>query len=189
VIRRLVAVVAIVCVGGCASTATIARTDGPDNETQIDSSDAGALYVRARNGRIYRIPRESIASIDHPGNVEILVGGILAALTVIIAGDIKDNSNREDAYILAAVYGAPALWLITSGLVKYVPSVQAAHAFESAEPAPPAPWLPPPLPAAAPPMPPPAAPAGPPPPLTAPPPLPAPEEAAPEVVPGATSPQ
>src|SRR6185369_16821835 len=111
---------------------------------------------------------------------EILVGGILAALTVLIAGDVKDSSNREDAYILTAIYGAPALLLLTSGLVKYVPSVQAAHAFESTELAPVGPRLPPPLPAAAPLLPPPAAPAAPPPAPTASPTLPAPEEPAPE---------
>jgi hypothetical protein len=80
VLRRLVAVIALVCLGGCSSTATIVRTDGPDNEAEIANSDAAALYVRARNGQIYRINRESIADIDHPGNVEIIVGSLLLGL-------------------------------------------------------------------------------------------------------------
>jgi hypothetical protein len=34
-----VALITLTCFGGCASTATIARTDGPDNEARIVSSD------------------------------------------------------------------------------------------------------------------------------------------------------
>jgi hypothetical protein len=188
VIRRLVALVAIVCFGGCASTATIARTDGPDSEAGIERSDASALYVRARNGRIYRIPRESISAIDHPGNVEILVGGsLLALLAVGISTAYNNNRNNGELLAVGLVYAIPGLALITSGLVKYVPSVRAAHAYESADLAPAGSWIPAPPPTAAPalpaPVPPPASPAQP-----APSSLPPPEEPDPEVIPDATSP-
>ena len=184
--RRLVAVVALVCFGGCASTATIARSDGPDSETHIDSSDAGGLNVRARNGRIYRIPRESVIAIDHPGNVEILLGSILVGIMGIAVYSVHNDGNSSDQSVLlpvALVYGIPGVVLMTSGLVKYVPSVQAAHDFESAEVLAPGAWTPPPPPlrppSAAPPVSPPTiappAPAAPPP-----------EEPGPEVIPGAT---
>ena len=130
-----IAVVTLVCFGGCASTATIARTDAPDNEAEIEHSDADALHVFARGGgRIYRIPRESIAGIDHPGNVEILVGAILLgvfAITVIGTRDERD-SNAIIAP-LALVYGAPGLALTLSGMLRYIPSWQAARAFQSAD--------------------------------------------------------
>lgn len=187
-IRRLVAVLVILSFGACSSTATIVRTDGPDNETRIESSDAGALYVRARNGRIYRIPRESITTIDHPGNVEILVGGILLGVAGLIFGQLltsTSSNDRDDAYLVSAVYGLPAVWLLTSGLAHYIPSVRAAHEFESAEipVRPPPPFAYPPPPMALPPPPPPPAAAPPPPPPEPPPP---PAETEPQVTPNAT---
>jgi hypothetical protein len=192
VFQRLVAAVALVCFGGCTTTATIARTDGPDTEARIEHSDANAIYVRARNGGIYRIPRQGISDIDHPGNVEILLGSILAGIAAIGIAELRgsqSSSDRDAALTVGFVYGAPALWLITSGLMKYVPSVQAAHDFESAEPAPPGTWnlaAPPPVtpvlpPQAPPPAPPPTAPAEPAPATTPPPP---PES--PTVTPGPT---
>lgn len=189
VIRRLVAVLVVLCFGGCSSTATIVRTDGPDSETHIERSDADALYVRARNGLIYRIPRESITTIDHPGNVEILIGGILAGVTGLIMGQLitsTSSNDRDAAYLVSAVYGVPAIWLLTSGLVHYVPSVRAAHAFESVEmpvrPPPPFAYPPPPM-MLPPPAPPPAvAPPAPAPPAPAPPP----PETEPQVTPNAT---
>jgi hypothetical protein len=193
--RRSVATVALVCFGGCASTATIARTDGPDTEARIVNSDLGAVYVRARNQQIYRIPRESVMAIDHPGNVEIIVGSILVGLVGLAIFQLRDEGDSDAILPVGLVYGTPGLALITSGLLKYVPSVQAASAYQSFEPprnAPPgmvwAPPLPaPPPPAARPPQQPATPPAAPAPPAPTPPPLPPeppPEE--PEVIPGAT---
>jgi hypothetical protein len=131
--RRLVVAITLICFGGCASTATIARTDAPDNEAEIARSDADALYLLARNERIHRIPRESIAGIDHPGNVEILVGGILLGLFTIAAVGIRNDRDKNEVIVpLAIVYGGPGLALLLSGMLRYIPSVQAARAFESA---------------------------------------------------------
>jgi hypothetical protein len=181
--RRLVAAVALVCFGGCASTATIARSDGPDSETHIDSSDAGGLNVRARNGRIYRIPRDSVIAIDHPGNVEILLGSILLGIVGYAVYSIRNDGSSSDQDVLlpvALLYGSPGVALLISGLVKYVPSVQAARAFESVDGPPPA-WVPPPPPLRAPPPAPTVSP-----PATEPSTTPPPEEPAPEVVPDPT---
>ena len=197
--RGPVAAMTLVCFGGCASTATIARTDAPDSEAEIARSDADALYLLGRNERIYRVPRESIAGIDHPGNVEILVGAILLGVfTLTVISVRNDGDNNEVILPLALVYGGPGLALTLSGLLRYIPSVQAAHTFESAPRLPP---LPPalraPMPGAYPappglfPTPPPPAPAP-----SAPPAPPQPEIApepevipAPETSPGATSPR
>ena len=158
--RRLVSAVALItlgCFGGCASTATIERTDGPDNEARLVGSDAGAVYVRARSGQTYRIGRESISDIDHPGNVEILIGGLLLGLVTTIAVDVYEDGDRDAVAPLALVYGGPALTLMFTGLYRYIRSVQAAQAFESAEapvralPPPPPVWMPLPPPGTAPP--------------------------------------
>jgi hypothetical protein len=186
----LVAAVLLVCLSGCA-TATIARRDGPDNEARIVSSDAGAIHVRARNGLTYRIPREAVIGIDHPGNVEVVFGAILLVLAGALFADLRDEGN-SDALPISLVYGIPGVTLLATGLARYIPSVTAASEFTPAPampapgygpaPVPPIPpggiWVPPPAGAA------PAgtAPATPPPPSTTPP---APPEE-PEVVPGST---
>jgi hypothetical protein len=180
--RRLVAVLVILCFGGCSSTATIVRTDAPDNEAEIVSSDAGTLYVRGHNGRIYGINRASVSDIDHPGNVEILVGSILLGILAIGLAESHDSTSRDDLALISALYAGPGLSLLISGLVHYVPSVQAARAFESAEvpvrPLAPLAYPPPPMT-----LPPPPAVAPPPPPPEAPPP---PPETEPQVTPNAT---
>ncbi len=190
-----VALGTLICFGGCASTATIGRVDGPDNEARIVSSDAGAVYVSARNGQTYRIGRESISGIDHPGNVEILIGSILVGVgTLAIVGAYR---RRRQGLIpaFALVYGGPGLTLLISGLIRYLSSVQAAQAFESAEvpagplpppPPPPPGWVPmPPPPGMAPPPALPTLPA-PPPGGTTPPAPPAPPPEEPQVKPDAT---
>ena len=186
-----VALITLACFGGCASTATIERTDGPDNEARLVGSDAGAVYVRARSGQTYRIGRESISDIDHPGNVEILIGGLMIGFVSALAVDVYEDGDRDAVLPLALIYGGPALALIISGLHRYIRSVQAAQAFESAEvpvhtlPPPPPVWMPmaPPPGMAPPPVLPtlPAPPGGPTPPAS---PAPQPEE--PEVTPDPT---
>lgn len=152
-----VALLTLVCFGGCASTATIARTDGPDSEARIISSDAGGVYVSARNGQTYRIGRESISAIDHPGNVELLVGSLLVGFITLLVVSSYETVNSDELGI-ALAYGSPGLWLMIAGGYRYMSSVQAAQAFESAEPpfpAPPPPfppvWMPVPPPGMAPP--------------------------------------
>lgn len=160
---RLVSAVALITLvfsGGCASTATIQRTDGPDNEARIVTSDAGAVYVAGRNGQIYRIGRESVSEIDHPGNVEILIGSLVVGLVGALAiGVYEDGGDRSGVAAVAIIYGGPGLWLLISGVHRYTSSVQAAQAFESADvpagalPPPPLPpvWTPVPPPGVAPP--------------------------------------
>ena len=149
-----VALITLVCFGGCGTAATIQRTDGPDSEARIVSSDASAVYVSARNGATYRIGRESIRGIDHPGNVELLAGGAMAGfITLLVA--LSYQTINTDELGLALAYGGPGLGLAISGLYRYMSSVQAAQAFESAEPPFPAPlppvWTPVPAPGMAPP--------------------------------------
>jgi len=134
--RRLVAVFALVCFGGCTTTATIARRDGLDNEAAISHSDAGAVYARARNGEIHRIARENISTIDHPGNVAIVIGSSLLGYFAFLMAISAANSNRDEIAFATLAWGAPSALLLLSGLYQYVPSVRAARAFESAAPLP-----------------------------------------------------
>jgi hypothetical protein len=143
--RAAVALAAMVCFEGCTATATIVRNDSPNNEAEILQSDERALYVQGAQGRTYRIGRESVITIDHPGNVEAVIGGILLGFGgALVVGSIQERNSGER--IAGAVYAAPGLLLLAMGLYKYVTSKSAASAFENAEP------LPPPFMPAAPPM-------------------------------------
>jgi len=149
--RRLVAAIALICFSGCASTATIARTDALDNEAEIEHSDADALYLLARNGQVHRIPRQSIRGIDHPGNVEMLIGAILLGLGAFTAYEEWNRNDHDDAALVTAVYGIPGLTLFLTGLFRYIPSRKAAWEFQFADrpatpPPPPGVWYPPPPP-------------------------------------------
>jgi len=178
------------CVTGCSWTATIGRTDGLDNDAEVDHSDADAVYLRDRNDRIHRIERASIRTIDHPGNVEMLIG----AITVGLGGWAYASSNNRDEEAPGfIIMGSIGLALILWGMIRYIPSLRAAWAFQTADPPvkmvppgvypPPPAAYPPPLPGPAPSRqvapPPPASPAQPQP-------QPQPEDEQPEVVPGAT---
>jgi hypothetical protein len=186
-----VAAIALICFAGCSSgcswTATVGRTDTLDSEAEIDHSDADALHLLARNGGIHRIPRHSVRSIDHPGNVEMIVGALLIGFGTAIAIDEWDK-NSSDAKVIAVVYGIPGLTMLMLGAVRYFTSLRAAWAFQTSD-APlgePLPARPPPPPPAAYPPPAPYPPAPPPPAPPPPPPAPAEPEEQPQVVPGAT---
>jgi hypothetical protein len=134
--HRVIAAVVLVCFGACANTATIGRTDGPDNEAFIDRSDAQALYVRGSNGQIYRLPRRSVGDIDHPGNVLLVVGASLVAALGLILASTPDADRSDFARPLAAIYGIPGAVMMAVGGFSYWRSVQAAAPFaEAATPA------------------------------------------------------
>jgi hypothetical protein len=165
----------------CSTTATIQRVDGPDNEATIEHSDAHALYVRGSNGQLYRLPRSSVGDIDHPGNVNLILGAALGVMTAAIIISTRNEGENEARAALGVIYGAPSLGLILSGGYSYLRSKEAARKFEEAEtsiapapptqavpdswltpppgkaaPLPPPPPLPPPLPVSPPPAQPPA---------------------------------
>ena len=112
------ALIALICFAGgssgCSWTATVGRTDTLDSEAEIDHSDADALYLLARSGGIHRIPRHSVRWIDHPGNVEMIVGALLIGFGAAIAIDEWDK-NSSDAKGIAVIYGVPGLTLLMFG--------------------------------------------------------------------------
>jgi hypothetical protein len=129
------ALVALVVLAGfgCANTATIARTDGPDNEAFIERSDSQALYVRGSNGQIYRLARRSVGEIDHPGNVLLTIGAVLGvSLGVALAGS-SAAERRDVLRPLLLIYGLPSLAMMLTGGLGYLRSVQAVQAFQAAD--------------------------------------------------------
>lgn len=72
---------------GCSNTATVKMADGRIYEATILRSDAENLYVRGdldhrafsnSPEKITKLKKADIVVIDHPGNVHLLVGSLLA---------------------------------------------------------------------------------------------------------------
>jgi hypothetical protein len=135
----------------CASTATIQRFDGPDTEAEIERSDQDAVYVRGSNGQLYRLERGKAGDIDHPGNVNMVVGAALLSLGALSLLSNDEQVSRRQRNTAAVIYGLPGLALFVSGLFVYMRSKGAARNFEHAPPmyvpvVPGAPAFPPPAP-------------------------------------------
>jgi hypothetical protein len=114
---------------GCSTTATIQRTNGPDNEATIEYSDGDTLYVRGSNGQLYSLPRDTVADIDHPGNVALTVGAILATLAAVTIVSSRAEDRKDVTPFVAAIYGAPAVALMASGGYCYLRSKDASAKF------------------------------------------------------------
>jgi hypothetical protein len=126
------ATVALLTVVGCADTATVGRSDGPDIEARIQRSDTEALYVRSSNGQIYRAERKNVTDVDHPGNVLGWVGLSLIGVSTLFLAETS-NADPETRRGIAAVYGVPGVLMALAGWYSYFRSVNAARTFESAE--------------------------------------------------------
>jgi hypothetical protein len=122
----------IVAFTACSTTANIKRADAPDNVARIERSNERELVVRGSNGQLYRLPQESVADIDHPGNVLMTVG---ATLIAVFAGTYfaMDRSQREQ-FVKAGtpVYVVPGVSLLLGGGYTYFRSTRAAQEFEGA---------------------------------------------------------
>lgn len=140
--RGLAATLALT-LASCSTTATIQRFDGPDNEAEIVRSDAHTLYVRSSNGQIYKLDRNAVGSIDHPGNVSMIVGAAIGVMAASVVLSLPDKDRDQAGAALGLIYGVPAAALLFSGGYYYLRSKDAAGNFENASttvmPAPPTP--------------------------------------------------
>jgi hypothetical protein len=128
--NRLLAGIVMIAFTGCATTATISRTDAPDTEAAIVSSTPDALFVRGSNGKVYRLDRPSVGDIDHPGNVNMTIGGLLLGFVGLLLLSVSAGSeNREALTPVGLIYGLPGLGLLAFGSYQYGKSVSAARAF------------------------------------------------------------
>jgi hypothetical protein len=127
----------------CSTTATVSRLSGPECEANILDSDAHSLRVRDSYGRELRVPAEDVADIDHPGNVRLLIGlGLVAMSVPLIVGDLAQRTRRSDQKSewsgMGLVIGIPeivtGLALAIPGWLRYRHSKRAAQAFEDAHP-------------------------------------------------------
>lgn len=80
--------VCAVLVSGCSDVATITRKDGVVQEMEIHDGDQvyiyGFIYDKDGGGRTYdKVSRSSVEDIDHPGDVQIVLGSLAAVLGIV----------------------------------------------------------------------------------------------------------
>lgn len=131
---RGMALVVALSVGACSTTATIHRAYGPAYEAEIVTSDPTALRVLGDDGRLHEVSRAEVTDIDHPGNVVLTVGAILAGLgALVLFSTVNDNNSpeQETGTVISLVYGLPGLVMMIGGGVTYFTSKSHASAFET----------------------------------------------------------
>jgi len=134
---RTIACVALFAFSACSNTATITRRSGPNFEASIEDSDSDSVYVRSGNGALYRVPRNDIVDIDHPGNVHLAIGAALLLWGTLMLV-VPARSDAEWSFgpgVYALVLGIPGAILALYGGVTYGSSVLSAHSSKAPEPA------------------------------------------------------
>jgi hypothetical protein len=131
---RLVSLALLTVLGvtACGSTATLQRLGAPALEARIVGSSATSLYVEDDAGRRYRVPRASVLDVDHPGNVALAFGlGCLAvSAAMYFDHDGSESADDEHARELASFgYAVPGVLLAAwGGYVWFDSTSAAAHA-------------------------------------------------------------
>lgn len=114
---------------GC-SSATVHLRDGPPIDGEIVDSDARTVRVRV-DGRPVSIERAHIAEIDHPGNVAMLVGGVLMGISaamitvplVVPSGPECDDEIAELVLVSTGVmYGLTGVVPLVAGGLSWTTS-------------------------------------------------------------------
>jgi len=107
--------VAVLChalVGaGCGTSALIDTKEGRHVDARIVGGSPGSIYLAGDNRDRFTLRRDDIASVDHPGDVPIIVGTVLTAIGVfrLWQGDSRCNDwgASGDGYCIANA--APAM--------------------------------------------------------------------------------
>jgi hypothetical protein len=133
---KAVALSVAISLAGCSTTATIHRVNGPAYEAKIVQSDSTSLDVLGDDGQPYRVPREQVSEIDHPGNVLATIGAALVGFAGLITWAVAtDNSQsqsgrRSAAIAVGTVYGLPGLLMAVAGGSIWMSSKDKARALE-----------------------------------------------------------
>lgn len=143
---RVLAVTLAFAVGCSGTTATIRRTDGPPIEAEIDSSDGSSLRLRGPSGNFQMLDQYQVASIDHPGNVWALIGGVYVGGGLLFTAawleaeqNIRANGARGNGF--DGMIGFIAIGSLVLGAAILLPNLFVwgrskahAHAFEAERP-------------------------------------------------------
>jgi hypothetical protein len=125
------AVLGLVFLTGCSTSATITRRYGNPFDAQIISSDENSVYVETSRGK-QTIAREEIADVDHPGNVAAVIGAVVTGYGLLnIAEGAPLCDQQGPAFCVgvvtpALIGGSIMIW----GLATYAGSTQALQKTE-----------------------------------------------------------
>ena len=117
------------------TTATIQRAGGPDLEAQLVGGDKQYLYVRTESGQTFRVPRNTVVDIDHPGNVlmvastpVLLEAALFFVIPAALNGDCASrNCDEFNALFrgVGIVFGGAGLAMLAGGAIPWLRSTGA----------------------------------------------------------------
>jgi hypothetical protein len=142
----VLALAALTTGASCTMNADVTRWSGPDQVARhevgrIVRSDEGALYIeRDGTGETVSVPRAEVHDVDHPGNVLMVVGGILLGLWAFrmtdsrfrqdLASDAPADAPPAHAVPVTFIFAVPGALLFSAGALFYARSKRAAAPFE-----------------------------------------------------------
>ena len=94
---------------GCGTSALIDTKEGRHVDARIVGGSPGSIYLAGDNRDRFTLRRDDIASVDHPGDVPIIIGTVLTAIGAfrLWQGDTRCNdTGRERRRILHRQRGA-----------------------------------------------------------------------------------
>jgi hypothetical protein len=133
--RRLIAAFTAAALFSSCS-AQVYRQNLPSYRGRILESEPDALYLEG-DTEPYRVPATEIRDVDHPGNVLMVVGGVLAGMGLTMAGvnalQPSGYSRPDDSPVVVGYVSVGAL-LGIAGLVPWWMSRSAAGRLEPVPP-------------------------------------------------------
>jgi hypothetical protein len=117
--------------GGCGTSAVIDTKEGRHVDARIVGGSPGSIYLAGDDRDQFTLRRDDIASIDHPGDVPIIIGTVLTAIGAfrLWQGDSRCNDRGASGDVYCIANATPAMGGVLSlawGLWAYHRST---HAF------------------------------------------------------------
>jgi len=121
--------IAIAMLAGCGATIVRSPKDGGPIYGKIVGNGETRMYVETTSGDRVGVYHTDIESIDHPGNVAAVIGGLLTLYGLYNAGVGLPRCDDKGAAFCTGVLTPAAIGipLLIGGLVVYTSSVSAAR--------------------------------------------------------------
>lgn len=109
---------------GCGTSATIQTRDGRVYDGRISGHDGSRIYV---NG--VPVERREVSDIDHPGNVALILGTIVASVGVVSA---LGNCTEEQRALDPTPCTSSGIWMLTGVPIAIYGAVTHAESVDRA---------------------------------------------------------
>jgi hypothetical protein len=100
-----------VVASGCGTSALIDTKEGRHYDARIVGGSPGSIYLAREDRDRFTLRRDEIASVDHPGDVPIIVGTVLTAIGAfrLWQGDSRCNDRGASGDIYCIAHATPAM--------------------------------------------------------------------------------